>query len=247
MTEDLKPFINLAQGNQEVIDWTNTTLNAYWRKAFQNLQPTYPDSMIEHIIDYLVSPEAPKRLRKMSIDQAKAGAEKWMKTKIKNGSHIAEKEDDIKVVLRSPKSGMTLVRLIGKKAFEREGHLMKHCVAGYADRDPKQTEIYSLRDKENTPHCTMEITNNGDERRIQQIKGKANGQIHPKYIKYVLKALKHLKIEVRDSEMGNLGYHKLSDDLMKFIEENFNKDEIKFTKFNGKKYYCSITNPKDGG
>ena len=49
------------------------------------------------------------------------------------------------------------------------------------------------------PHATLS-------KQSQQIKGKGNGNIHPKYIKYVVEFLEHLEVEVRDSEMQNLGY-----------------------------------------
>lgn len=72
---------------------------------------------------------------------------------------------------------------------------MKNDYTGYADSGK---EIYSLRDADNMPHCTME--------RDQQIKGKGNGDIHPKYIDYVVRFLEHMDMKVRDSEMEHLGY-----------------------------------------
>jgi hypothetical protein len=62
---------------------------------------------------------------------------------------------------------------------------MSHCVASYYGRD---TVIYSLRDSNNNPHCTIEDGN--------QIKGKGNGSVDPKYIDYVVKFLEKLGMTV---------------------------------------------------
>lgn len=220
----------LAQTNkEEVKNWINTTLVAYLRKQPEN------QGEIEHIIDFLNSDKAPMRLSKMSYDQAKAGAEKWMQSQIKKGNNIIETDTDVKVVLRSKTSGFTFVQLIGENAFKREGHLMSHCVASYANKEGIQ--VYSLRDAKNNPHCTIEVTSNGTQ--VNQIKGKGNGPIHPDYIKYVIKILKYFKMDVRDSEMSNLGYNSLSKEYWDYLDSNFKG--LQYVSFNKKKYLYSKT------
>src|SRR3990167_2689056 len=177
-------FINYAKhlnASQSVLDWVA-------KRMVETLDTTEG----EHVIDYLVS-ENPK-LTSATYEQVKANAEKWLATQMKKGEHIKETEADTKVVLDF-KDGFKIVQLIGKNAYEREGYLMRHCVAGYFGRP---VEIYSLRDNKNMPHCTMEKDN--------QIKGKGNGDISPKYIGYVVAFLKHVGMQVRDSEMLHLGY-----------------------------------------
>src|SRR5262249_15447219 len=113
------------------------------------------------------------------------------------------------------KDGFKIVQLVGKNAYEREGYLMRHCVASYHG---SSKEIYSLRDQDDMPHCTME--------KDQQIKGKGNGNIHPKYVGYVVKFLEHAGMTVGDSEMRHLGYINI---------EKFKEYLSKDTKcFNGK-------------
>ena len=124
----------------------------------------------EHVIDYMLSDKAPKRLEHATYEQMKNNTEKWNKTLIKKGKKVKETEDDVEVILDFG-DGFKFVKLVGKKSYEREGFLMRHCVASYFGKD---TEIYSLRDNENNPHCTIE--------KDIQIKGKGNGEIHPKYI-----------------------------------------------------------------
>jgi uncharacterized SAM-binding protein YcdF (DUF218 family) len=146
----------------------------------------------EHIIDYLCSANRPKRLDRATFQQMKSNAEKWNNSLLKKDKNI--KTDDTKIILDFG-DGFKFVELISKADYEREGNLMRHCVASYFGKDK---EIYSLRDSENMPHCTVE--------KDQQIKGKGNGNIHPKYIDYVVRFLEWSGMNVRDSEMQNLGY-----------------------------------------
>ena len=149
---------------------------------------------IEHIIDYLASDKRPKRLSKMSYEQAKNNTDKWNKALIKKGSGIKEINSDVEL-LKDFGDGFRIVKLVGKSAYEREGFLMRHCVSSYFGSGK---EIHSLRDKDNTPHATLE--------KDQQIKGKGNGPISPKYIGYIVEYLKEIGMTVGDSEMKNLGY-----------------------------------------
>ena len=189
--ENYKKYAQTFNASEEVIAWIEHTLTNYLKKEPRDV----PIEQVEHIIDYLISPDAPKKnLTAMSYKEALKNSEKWMKSQIKKGEHIKEVEKDVETILDF-KDGFRVVKLIGKAAYEREGYLMNHCVASYFGNSK---EIYSLRDKENYPHCTME--------KDQQIKGKGNGDIHPKYIKYVVAFLEHIGMKVRDSEMAHLGY-----------------------------------------
>ena len=163
-----------------------------WLK--KNIPKNYDVQEVEHIIDYLVSDKAPKRLVRATYNQIKNNTDKWNKSLIKKAEHIQEKEEDTEMILDF-KDGFKIVKLIGKNAYDREGFLMRHCVSEYFN---KEDEIYSLRDKNNIPHATLS-------KNSQQIKGKGNGSIHPKYIDYILQFLNNLKVEVRESEMKNLG------------------------------------------
>jgi hypothetical protein len=90
------------------------------------------------------------------------------------------------------------VILKSKESYEREWKLMSHCVSSYYGRD---VVIYSLRDENNKPHCTIEDW--------RQIKWKWNGKIDPKYIDYVVQFLNKKWMTVWENEMKNLGYFKL--------------------------------------
>lgn len=188
MEKYYEEYAETFNGRPEVVSWINTTLSNYLKKN----QPTQGE--VEHILDYLLSDDSPKRLERMSYGEALSNTEQWNRRQQKLGSDIQELPEDTEIALDFG-DGFKIVKLIGENAYKREGFLMGHCVASYYE---KEAEIYSLRDSKNKPHCTIE--------RDRQIKGKGNGDIHPKYIDYVVKFLEHIGMKVSDHEMLHLGY-----------------------------------------
>jgi len=178
----------------EVLAWVYTTLAAYTRKHGLN------QSEAEHIIDYLVSAHAPRRLRRMSYPQAALAAAAWSAAQQRKGACLEDSPEDI-TTIHDFGDGTRIVKLMTPAAYKREGFLMSHCVGSYS---PTTSTIYSYRDAENLPHVTFEVRTEG--RAIQQVKGKGNGPIHPRYIHPVLAFLQTLGFKVRPSEMRNLGY-----------------------------------------
>ena len=85
----------------------------------------------------------------------------------------------------------------------------------------------------------MEITSNNY---VSQIKGKGNGEVHPRYIKYVLNMLDIMGHSVRDGELKNLGYINLSDELEKFINKHFSNKQI--VKIGEKEFFYIKSNLK---
>ena len=70
------------------------------------------------------------------------------------------------------------------------------------------------------PVCTIEITNNI----INQIKGKANGVVSPKYIDYCLKVIQHFNYKLNNSDIENIGYSNQID--LNFIKNHFKNYKI---------------------
>lgn len=217
---------------EEVKNWINVNLENYLKKHEENLQE------IEHIIDYLNSEYAPKNLVGLQYKSATINAQKWVNWLQKTAGNIMETDADVEIFIDF-KNGVKLVKLIGKAAFEREGKLMGHCVASYYGKS--SSNVYSLRDSQNRPHCTIEVTKEGET--IQQIKGRGNGAIHPKYIKYILKSLKKLGNEVREHDMPNLGYLTPEKEYWNFVESNFTG--IQHITLNNKKYLYKYSNMKN--
>lgn len=219
--------------SEKVVNWIDKNLANYLKKNEEN------QSEIEHILDYLNSDKAPTRIKYMSYDEAKSGADKWMKTLIKKAANIVETEQDTEITFDF-KNGMKLVKLVGKAAFAREGHLMSHCVSSYSNKT--SSYIYSLRDKRNMPHCTIEVLKTGKE--INQIKGKGNGSIHPKYAPYVIKSLEKIGKKLKGHDMTYLGYSELTDDNWKLLENNFDIKSIGKLTFDNKTFFYNNSNLK---
>lgn len=209
MIEELKKYADGMNASSEVVGWLETT----GAKALKIRGAS--QSIIEHILDFMVSSAAPKRLQKMSYEDAKRKAEEWNKANQKKGRNLEDSSDDI-TSIHDFSDGSKIVELHTKNALKREGFMMSHCVGGYSLS--KNCQIYSYRDKNNGPHATFEVRKNGSE--IVQIKGKGNGPIHPKYIGPILEFLRSIKIEIRPSDMRNLGYFHIPSEFISYINES---------------------------
>ena len=225
-----------AKGNVEVLDFIDNQISS--RLAGSNPKYEIPSQgEVEHVIDYLLSKQAPKKLRKASYEQMKEGAAKWVERMNKKAGGIVETEEDVEII-KIWKSGMRLVQLVGENAYKREGKLMSHCVAGYYGKS--ECKIYSIRDSNNNPHCTIEVMERDGQ--INQIKGKGNGSIHPKYINYVLKSLKKIGKEIRESELQYLGYVPLSEAGWKYFDRVYSN--VQYMNFQGKRFLYKGTKLK---
>lgn len=83
-----------------------------------------------------------------------------------------------------------------------EGKRMRHCVGGY--RQAVSRDIVSLRDANDRPHVTIEISGS---RKVVEIKGKANGPVAPRYRRYVAIFIRDLGLKVvRDRENAGITF-----------------------------------------
>ena len=185
-------YINeFHEWNQVEIDFVNNQLKKHLEINEEN------QTEIEHILDFLFS--NPKtNISKIWYVTIKEKADKWT-TKIQSKvSKDTEQEWVDYDIFLDFKDWFKIVTLKSESSYIREGKLMSHCVGSYYGRDKI---IYSLRDSKNNPHCTIEHG--------QQIKGKGNWNIDPKYIDYIVQFLEHTWMTVWENEMKNLGYYKL--------------------------------------
>jgi hypothetical protein len=222
--EQLLKYANYLNANAEVLNWINTAA----KNALKKNKATTDE--LEHVVDYLISDAAPKRLQKMSVVDAKRKATEWSKTNQKKGKNIVDGPNDIEVI-HDFFDGNKIVRLLTKAAYTREGFFMAHCVGGYS---PETSTIYSLRDAKNTPHATFEVQKDGGT--ITQIKGKGNGAIHPKYIHTILAFLKSINMDIRPNDMKNLGYYHTSKETYDLLLSTYNVKPEKFVKITGEAY-----------
>ena len=186
-------YIKEFQGDNEYGKYfINNQLKVYLESNQEN------QSDIEHILDFVYSNK--KIYKSISYKTMLEKANAWTKKlNAKASKKDTEKQGKDYEVIKKWR-GYKMVKLLSKSAYTREGKLMSHCVASYYNKDD---EIYSLRDSKNLPHATLSKSS-------QQIKGKGNGSINPKYIRYVVEFLESIDIQVRDSEMANLGYVNIS-------------------------------------
>lgn len=223
--DELLKYATGMNANEEVINWLNTVGKSAIAKKI------VPTSELEHVIDYLVSASAPSRLRKMSYVDAKRKSDEWSRSNQKKGKNLTDSSDDIETI-HDFLDGTKIVRLKSKTAYAREGFLMSHCVGGYSP-DDKNCLIYSYRDQNNMPHATFEVRK--EDESINQIKGKGNGPIHPKYIHPILAFLKSIGMDIRPNDMKNLGYHYVHQEHAEYLKK-FPKAAAQLTMINGECY-----------
>ncbi len=206
--EVLNYAISINAGS-ETLNWLNTTGAKAVKKGLTTSEE------LEHIVDFFASNAAPSRLQKMSFADAKRKAEEWSKANQKKGKDLLDSDEDLETV-HDFLDGTRIVLLKTKKAYQREGFLMSHCVGGYDVSG--DVHIYSYRDAQNMPHATFEVQKSDNE--IVQIKGKGNGAIHSRYIHPILAFLKTVGMEIRPSDMRNLGYYHIDKTHMEFLKRS---------------------------
>jgi hypothetical protein len=123
------------------------------------------------------------RIDRVNFPQARDQARAWRAEVSKSPWHHIK---DRPPVHKTYEDGMKWVQLTSEMHMAREGNLMRHCVAGYAN-DMKQgnSEFYSLRDQKNEPHITVQVQVSGGVRYAVQMKGKQNAKAIPKYQPYL--------------------------------------------------------------
>ena len=135
---------------------------------------------VAHVLDFFKSEDSPKILERVTFPDAKKAAEKWTQKLTRKASN--EEDESGVIEVRKYPSNFRWVELTSKKALEREGKLMSHCVGNYFERvNSGNVRIFSLRDNQNRPHTTIELAKN----KIEQIKGFANQGVKEEYVKYV--------------------------------------------------------------
>jgi len=131
-----------------------------------------------------------KRLDRIAFHVATNAAILWYKDVKENIWHyISDKPS----VIKTYEHGYQWVKLISAIQFEREGKLMNHCIGtgGYYARwqSNGSAEYYSLRDRHNNPHVTLEISFNGGHRfrkgTLTQCKGNRNSKPDKTYQPYI--------------------------------------------------------------
>ena len=169
-----------------------------WTYKDKGNMKTLTQTEIEHILDFLFSEK--KIYKSIWLKTILEKTNSWNKKLIEKSS---SKDNEIQwedyEVVKDFGDWYKFVKLLSKQSYEREWKLMSSCVSSYywLDRD-----IYSLRDKKNLPHCTIEENN--------QVKWKWNQSVHNQYFWYCIKFLEEQGMSMWENEMKNIWFHKLS-------------------------------------
>jgi hypothetical protein len=181
---------------------------------------------ISHVIDWFKSDDSPKRLDAVTVPEAlkqsDAWTEKLTKKKVDQGIALAGEE-----IFKKYGDGYSWRKLVSEEALVLEGKKMGHCVGGYwSSVQSGETEILSLRDPKNEPHCTVEISHN----EVRQIKGKQNKSVIKEYWSYaqdLLKTLKENGVYVGANNLSNIGLYEIDGKIVTFKELVANLDLVK--------------------
>jgi hypothetical protein len=185
MTEDNQALRLLAISVGKVLFKVHTTGGKWQETAEEN------EAMIGHICDWLVSSvlraehwltrvddkQRPLKLMKMnSLEQISKEADKAM-LKASNGGRTVELDPSAETLVMEFPKGYRLVRLMSPQALDVESAFMQHCI-GHGSYDTRVVdgtgEYYSLRDRSNRPHATLELTMSDEGRYLEQLRGKQN-------------------------------------------------------------------------
>lgn len=210
-------MIERFKGRSERIDyWLERQAAPFLRK---NL---VPEEVLENIIHFLESLNAPKKIDKVSFLRAQSLMEKWF-SKLQN-KKINQVESEGAVEFIYDDEPYTWVKLKSQASYDREGKLMGHCVASYFSH--KDIVIYSLRDENNEPHCTIEIKNN----KILQIKGRGNKPVVPKYHAALRKFINGLNLPLHTGDAWNYGWLVIKSETGdKMVPETELPEEVEIT------------------
>ena len=143
-----------------------------------------------------------RRIDRIAFPVATNAAVLWYKDVSENiWNYVTDKP----MVVRKYDHGYQWVKLVSALQFEREGRLMNHCVGNgsYYNRWrlSRDSEFYSLRDKHNKPHATMEVNFDSSHPLVRrgsvvQCKGNSNRKPDKEYQPYIRCFINDMKWQI---------------------------------------------------
>lgn len=153
---------------------------------------------VRYIADYFNgAQDIPQNIWDMTFPQVLELSEEWHEQF--KGREDSTGPYQTKNVVYDFENGFTIVE-VPSEDLGTEGDNMGHCVGGYCDAvESGMTIIYSLRDRNNKPHATIEVEKTRYETVVHQIKGKGNDAPVPKYRPMIKQWLKTTNLNYHDS------------------------------------------------
>ncbi len=222
LKKKVKNYINLTGEFLKLYNPTEEDKKKYpWlNKAIDNKQEIYRLGSVfslrlkvDMIIDWVKSlnkeDEDYKKLDRISFEQALERHDRWMK---KNDDIIRDDSKLVKTIYQFD-DGYKIVELPDDYCKTREGQLMGHCVGkgGYTGKT-----IFSLRDRKNNPHATLELEGN----KVVQLQGKENKDVVEKYHKYIIEFIENTNYTLNNVYLKKIGFIKLSNGIIDNLTVN---------------------------
>lgn len=190
--------------------------------------------------DWLVAlpVERPKmvgKLHKLTLADALAATERWHGAMAARSERLMRQRkgfggdpDAVASVSCASDSGWRWVRVLTPEGMDYEGEAMGHCAGrgGYDDQ-----VVYSLRDPDNLPHCTIHWQ--PETRTIGEIQGRANQSVSPRYVDVVEAFVLGLEPEVIHCA-GNISRVAIGGRLLRLedlVEGQFIRGDLDLTGF----------------
>jgi len=143
-----------------------------------------------------------RRVDRIAFPVATNAAVLWYKDVSENIWHYVT---DKPVVMKEYEDGFRWVKLVTQLQFEREGRLMNHCVGNgsYYNRwrTSSTSEFFSLRDRQNNPHATLEVAYDNSHPLVRkgsvvQCRGNSNHRPDNKYQPFIKKFVTEMKFKI---------------------------------------------------
>jgi len=150
--------------------------------------------------------KALKGLQNSSLPQVMAASVAWTdslnKRDEKKKELTSSEEEGLEFVMKF--DDLTWVKLTQQGCLNREGQVMQHCVGKlpsyWENVKDGNSVIYSLRDPQNNPHATVEVTRG----ELVQVKGKQNSPPIEKYQPATIKLLNTLNVPPTTGGMNDI-------------------------------------------
>jgi hypothetical protein len=151
-----------------------------------------------------------KSISSLSFLTALAKAEDWDSIERSKGSEEGE------YLILKLGDGFNVCQIASTDALRREGDRNLNCVGCYShDVAKNRCKVYSLRDRENHPHCTILAEN----KKVTEIRGYANGPVKPQHRQYVVDFLNYGLDEMLFTDI-------VIDILEEFLKATMNKGVV---------------------